>query len=75
MCYLVILGKYQQHETIEHKYLVRGHTHLETNFAHSIIEKKIEETNAIKNYLNEDNFLTEVEFFINKKFCVHLHML
>lgn len=40
MCYLQILKKFPQLQVIEHKFLLRGHTHLEADSAHSLIERQ-----------------------------------
>ncbi|VEN62401.1 unnamed protein product, partial [Callosobruchus maculatus] len=40
MCYFFILEKCPQLEIVEHKFLVRGHTHLEADSAHSLIERE-----------------------------------
>lgn len=37
---LRFLEKYPQIETIEHKFLVRGHAHLDADSAHSMIERE-----------------------------------
>lgn len=39
MCYYYILNKFPQLEEIEHKYLLRGHTHLEADSDHSLVER------------------------------------
>lgn len=39
MCYFYILNKFPQLEEIEHKYLLRGHTHLEADSDHSLVER------------------------------------
>lgn len=40
MCYFFILHAAPQLKVIEHKYLLRGHTHMEADMVHSLIERE-----------------------------------
>lgn len=39
-CYILILSKLPNLEVIDHTFLLKGHTHLEADGVHSVIEKK-----------------------------------